>query len=216
MSARKLLKLYAVMNRDIKDVLIEVDFEPEPGCHGGCGTYHLIVDYPVANGNCTLDSPIVYTYVSDIEPSYCCSGYNGTIADVKVDFEVPPSMLEEAITVRQFIMEHGSEDIFLKIQDQNVKKAFKMAIDAFNAGNSSMPGTMVWAQGKGNFHRNKKTKPWKTVEECQNADFEGIDREGEYLAQYSKNHLYFMAEAMGIKVDRGMSKSELCRAIVHS
>ena len=205
MSVRKLLKFYEATQRDNKDVFIEVSFDQEPGCHGGCGTYDLIIEYPVDNGNCTLDSPIIYTLVDEIAPSgmACCSGYLGKVAHVSVDTSVPMSMYDEAISVREFIKEFGPREIVDKISERQRDRIFKAAVDTFNAGNSSAPGTMVWAQGKGRFHRSRGDKPWRTIDECLAAD------------KYTKNHLYFMAEAMGIKVNSRMSKPELCQAIVN-
>jgi hypothetical protein len=101
------------VSRDlVYDVSLRIDFDSEEGCHGGCGTYEIVVRHPVApeDANCCLDSLIVYDRVDGDYPS-CCGGKKGKVEYIYIDHEIPDDRLSEAITVYDFLSEFADEVI---------------------------------------------------------------------------------------------------------
>jgi hypothetical protein len=209
MSKKNIIKFAKMMGQtDPNDVLIEVTFVPEGGCSGGCGRYELTIEYPVKDGNCRLDSLITYTEVSDYEEEYyCCSGLSGKIHSIWLDLDILNSnqSLDDAITVYDFIMEYGPYEIQKKLIQEREEKIYRNVVEEFKKGNTAKVGSMVWAEGRGRQYKDTKTKPFKSADECIAAKFEG--------KEYTKDQLYFMAKAMDLKVNRKMSKAELCYII---
>ncbi len=84
---------------------------------GGCGRYELDVRYPVEDGNCGLETMMVYRTVDEEYDNLfgggpaCCSGLSGIVSGVMIGEDIPDERMGAAITVREFIMEYGPEEV---------------------------------------------------------------------------------------------------------
>lgn len=91
-------------------------------------------------------------------------------------------------------------------------------IRQFKKGDTALPGTMVWADAMGRFHREGgyglQSDLTKSVSSCKESTFIGADKEGHYIGKFTRDHLYFIAKGMGFKPTRAMKKAELCQLIV--
>lgn len=79
-----------------------------------------------------------------------------------------------------------------------------------------IPGSMTWAEHMGNFYKLKGKPPFKTCKKCMRATYKN-DLNG-MVRRYTKDHLYYMAEAMGFPFEtiENMNKLELCELITNS
>jgi hypothetical protein len=101
---------------------------------------------------------------------------------------------------------HGIEYTFMQFMQRKIRSKV-IALVRLMQGNTGMPGTMVWAEGMGRFHRNRGFGLGLGPDIRKT--FIGIDREGEYESEYSNCHLYFIAKGMGLAATMEMPREEL-------
>ena len=88
---------------------------------------------------------------------------------------------------------------------------------------SGVPGTMVWANQMGQYHSKHGfglPKELRNREQCMNATYSAyVDQANanedpvEMSMKYTKDHLYFIAQGLGLHVTRSMDKATLCELI---